>query len=227
MAFLNDAYHRIHEELSAQGITLVAVSKTKPNDDIMAAYEAGQRDFGENYVQELTTKQASLPADIRWHFIGHLQRNKVKYIAPFVHLIHGVDSESLLAEIHKQGLKNSRVIPCLLQVYIAGEETKFGLSDDELDELMQKLEQTPAKYSYARVCGLMGMASFTDDQQKIRQEFEHLRSLFDKYRVKPFLSESFKTLSMGMSSDFRTAAECGSNMVRIGSLIFGERNYSI
>lgn len=203
-------YERIKKELQAKAVTLVAVSKTKPVEDILELYELGHRDFGENYVQELVDKEAQLPKDIRWHFIGHLQSNKVKYIAPFVHLIHGVDSFKLLQEIDKQAKKQNRIIDCLLQVYIAKEETKFGLDENELAEVLM------SELVNARVCGLMGMASFSDDMELVRSEFRYLKTLFDK-------QPKLQTLSMGMSGDYRIAVEEGSNMVRIGSLLFGER----
>ncbi len=215
------AYQKLVEELSIHHLTLVAVSKTKPISDIQALYEAGQRDFGENYVQELCDKHTQLPTDIRWHFIGHLQSNKVKYIAPFVHLIHGVDSESLLKEIDKQGRKNERVIDCLLQMHIAREETKFGLNVSELNELLGKLSD----YPNVRVVGLMGMASFSDNKELVRSEF---RSLSQTYQTCQQLENSqlvqpFQVLSMGMSGDYQLAIEEGSNLLRIGSLLFGAR----
>jgi pyridoxal phosphate enzyme (YggS family) len=215
------AYQKLVEELSIHHLTLVAVSKTKPISDIQALYEAGQRDFGENYVQELCDKHTQLPTDIRWHFIGHLQSNKVKYIAPFVHLIHGVDSESLLKEIDKQGRKNERVIDCLLQMHIAQEETKFGLNVSELNELLGKL----SNYPNVRVVGLMGMASFSDNKELVRSEF---RSLSETYQTCQQLENSqlvqpFQVLSMGMSGDYQLAIEEGSNLLRIGSLLFGAR----
>jgi pyridoxal phosphate enzyme (YggS family) len=215
------AYQKLVEELSIHHLTLVAVSKTKPISDIQALYEAGQRDFGENYVQELCDKHTQLPTDIRWHFIGHLQSNKVKYIAPFVHLIHGVDSESLLKEIDKQGRKNERVIDCLLQMHIAREETKFGLNVSELNELLGRL----SNYPNVRVVGLMGMASFSDDKELVRSEF---RSLSQTYQTCQQLENSqlvqpFQVLSMGMSGDYQLAIEEGSNLLRIGSLLFGKR----
>lgn len=213
-----DAYKEISKFLLEQHTTLVAVSKTKPNDAVKELYDLGQRDFGENYVQELVDKQASLPLDIRWHFIGHLQSNKVKYIAPFVHLIHGVDSLKLLQEINKQALKNNRVIDCLLQVYIAQEETKFGLDEIELAEIID----AAANLSNINIKGLMGMASFSSDTQVLKNEFNHLQSLYQKYQVINTLS----ILSMGMSSDYTIAIESGSNLVRIGSLLFGARDYS-
>ena len=201
---------------------LVAVSKTKPVEDIKALYDLGQRDFGENYVQELSEKAAQLPTDIRWHFIGHLQTNKVKYIASFVHLIQVVDSWKLLQEIDKQAAKNNRVIDCLLQVYIAKEETKFGLDEKELDEITTRLSNSPL--ANIKVTGLMGMASFVENGEVIKNEFRYLKALFEKYAA--LLDSNAKTpiLSMGMSSDYKVAVEEGSNMVRIGSLIFGERS---
>jgi pyridoxal phosphate enzyme (YggS family) len=214
-----EAYKNIIEELGQKKVTLVAVSKTKPIEDIQALYDLGQKDFGENYVQELTEKAEHLPKDIRWHFIGHLQSNKVKYIAPFVHLIHGVDSPKLLEEINKQALKNDQIIDCLLQVYIAREETKFGLDENELADLVT------TQFANARICGLMGMASFSDSMDVVRSEFKYLKTVFDKY-IRNFHSsaEGTKRLSMGMSSDYAIAIEEGSNMVRIGSLLFGARN---
>ena len=222
-------YNQILLELSGKA-TLVAVSKTKPVEDVLELYHLGQLDFGENYVQELTEKYAALPKDIRWHFIGHLQSNKVKYIAPFVHLIHGVDSLSLLKEINKQGLKNNRVIDCLLQVHIAKEETKFGLDEQELQELITTIKNEFAELDNVRVAGLMGMASFSENPDLIRKEFRHLKSLYDNIAQAPAGSGGptsnlqLQTLSMGMSADYPIALEEGSNLVRIGSLIFGERN---
>lgn len=204
-------------------VKLVAVSKTKPNEMIMEAYKAGQRDFGENYVQELVDKEAALPKDIYWHFIGHLQSNKVKYIAPFVHLIHGVDSFKLLQEINKQALKNNRVIACLLQVYIAQEETKFGLSFEECEAVL-KSEQF-AELKNICIIGFMAMASNTEQEEQIKNEFSGLKQFFDK--VSALQSANFKptVLSIGMSSDYQIAMDCGSTMLRIGSTIFGQRNY--
>jgi PLP dependent protein len=226
MAINKQTYSQILAELNPRKVTLIAVSKTKPIEDIKELYEAGQRDFGENYVQELVDKQMLLPADIRWHFIGHLQSNKVKYIAPFVHLIHGVDSLKLLQEINKQGAKNNRVINCLLQIHIAKEETKFGLDERELREALAQLQLNPQKN--VRICGLMGMASFSDNLEIVRSEFRYLKSLFDKLQATDsgFFSPNsgLLALSMGMSGDYKIAIEEGSNMVRIGSLIFGERN---
>ena len=203
-------------------VTLVAVSKTKPNADILEAYEAGQRVFGENYVQELVEKQDQLPKDIQWHFIGHLQSRKAKLIAPFVSLIHGVDSLKLLQEINKQAQKNNRVIDCLLQVHIADEETKFGLDEKELDEMLKQVQHDNESFKNIRIVGLMGMATFTEDQNQIKKEFDYLKSLFDKFKTQ---NPNFKTLSMGMSGDYELAISCGSTMVRIGSSIFGSRNY--
>ncbi|MES1223112.1 MAG: YggS family pyridoxal phosphate-dependent enzyme [Bacteroidota bacterium] len=205
-------------------VRLVAVSKTKPVEDIRELYDLGQRDFGENYVQELTEKQPQLPADIRWHFIGHLQSNKVKYIIPFVHLIHGVDSFKLLKEINKQALKHDRKVDCLLQVHIADEETKFGFSEEELDILMNTNLGELHEFKNIRVCGLMGMASLSDDENKVRNEYKKLKALFDKYSSLSTFNFQFSTLSMGMSGDYHIAIEEGSTMVRIGSLLFGKRN---
>jgi len=205
-------------------VTLVAVSKTKPNADISEAYDAGQRVFGENYVQELVEKQEQLPKDIQWHFIGHLQSRKAKLIAPFVSLIHGVDSLKLLQEINKQAQKNNRVIDCLLQVHIADEETKFGLDENELDEMLNQVQHDNSQFKNVRVVGLMGMATFTDDQNQIKKEFQYLKSLFDKYAKLKTENWQLNTLSMGMSGDYELAISCGSTMVRIGSSIFGNRN---
>jgi pyridoxal phosphate enzyme (YggS family) len=191
----------------------------------MELYNLGQRDFGENYVQEIVEKHFILPHDIRWHFIGHLQSNKVKYIAPFIHLIHGVDSLKLLLEIDKQARKNKRVINCLLQVHIAQEETKFGLNEEELDEIILGLEKmhSVGELTNVKVCGLMGMASFSDDEITVRNEFRILRALYHKYLHIQNAVCHFEHLSMGMSSDFKWAVEEGSNMVRIGSAFFGVR----
>ncbi len=221
MAVNKEVYQRIKSELDSKGVSLVAVSKTKPVEDILELYNLGHRDFGENYVQELAEKAEALPKDIRWHFIGHLQSNKVKYIAPFVHLIHGVDSLKLLQEINKQAAKNNRIISCLLQVYIAKEETKFGLDETELEELWRSTLIN--QFSNIQITGLMGMASFTDDKNLIRNEFKSLKSIFEKYSLPQTLNLKLQTLSMGMSSDYQIAVEEGSNMVRIGSLLFGER----
>lgn len=212
MAVNIEKYHELVAELSNKSVTLVAVSKTKPIEDILDLYELGQRNFGENYVQELVDKQAVLPKDIQWHFIGHLQSNKVKYIVPFVRLIQGVDSSKLLKEINKQAVKCERVIDCLLQVHIAQEETKFGMNEIEIREAIQLIPSL----THIRVTGLMGMASFTQDEKIIRQEFHFLKQLQNKYFPGGILS-------MGMSSDFRMAIEEGSTLVRVGSLLFGAR----
>lgn len=206
-------------------VKLVAVSKTKPNADLIEAYNAGQRIFGENYVQELCDKQASLPSDIQWHFIGHLQSNKVKYIAPFVACIHAVDSEKLIAEINKQGEKNNRVISIFLQVHIAQEETKFGWDETELISFLEKVKIS--QWPFVRVCGLMGMASFSDNLEQVRSEFKSLKHTFDALKSGVLSKEvHFKELSMGMSGDWKAAIEEGSTMVRIGSSIFGNRIYT-
>ena len=205
-------------------VTLVAVSKTKPDELIMEAYQAGHRDFGENKVQDLTGKQERLPADIRWHMIGHLQSNKVKYLAPFVHLLHGVDSLKLLGVINREAEKNDRVIDCLLQVRIALEETKFGLPEEDLIQVIQSDEF--AAMDHVRIRGLMGMASYTENSNQIREEFHQLKRIFDRLKTVQFKNqESFDQLSCGMSGDYALAIEEGSNLVRIGSLIFGPRNY--
>jgi len=203
-------------------VVLVAVSKTKHEEDIMQAYDAGQRVFGENYIQELRDKYEHLPKDIEWHMIGHLQSNKVKYIAPFVQLIHGVDSEKLFEEINKRGVQNNRKIPVLLQIYIAEEESKFGFDENELHDLLSNLAVKNQKGII--INGLMGMGSFTDNESQLHHEFSYLRQIFDQVKSKYFArSSEFQTLSMGMSGDYKIAIECGSNMVRIGSAIFGRR----
>jgi pyridoxal phosphate enzyme (YggS family) len=229
MAINTEKYSYLLNQLNGKA-TLVAVSKTKPLEDLQALYDLGHRDFGENYVQELVDKATLLPKDIRWHFLGHLQSNKVKYIAPFVHLIHGVDSLSLLKEIDKQAAKNNRVIDCLLQIHIAKEETKFGFDPSELIESAEF-----AQWRNVNLVGLMGMASFSNDKNLIKNEFANLKSLFDANKQssdKEATAETvemknfqFTILSMGMSGDYEIALEQGSNMVRIGSLLFGERNY--
>jgi hypothetical protein len=213
-----------NKELAPFKARLIAVSKTKPNSDLLQAYECGQRDLGENKVQELTAKYEALPKDIRWHMIGHLQRNKVKYIAPFVHLIHGVDSLRLLREINKQAQKHDRVIDCLLQIFIASEETKFGLDKDELFDLLKSPDL--AEMENIRIVGFMGMATNTENQEQVRSEFRYLKNLFDEV-AEAYRSEKvqMKELSMGMTGDYKIALEEGSTMVRVGSAIFGERNY--
>jgi pyridoxal phosphate enzyme (YggS family) len=214
MAVNKEKYQQINEELRLSNITLVAVSKTKPVEDILELYNLGHRDFGENYVQELTEKAEKLPNDIRWHFIGHLQSNKVRSIVPFIYLVHGVDSLKLLKEIDKQAEKNKRVIDCLLQVHIAQEETKFGFDENEL------LALEIGQFANVKIKGLMGMASLTENVNKIRTEFKHLKTIYDKLST---LTPQLSILSMGMSADYKIAIEEGSNMVRIGSLLFGER----
>lgn len=210
--------------LEAKNVSLVAVSKTKPVSDIQALYNLGQRDFGENYVQELVEKQPQLPADIRWHYIGHLQSNKVKYIAPFVHLIHAVDSFRLLQEINKQAARHNRVIDVLLQMHIAEEETKFGMNTTELWEFMSFWDAQQDQLRNVRICGLMGMATLTDDEKQIRKEYKELYGQFDNMKRTSFLfKEHFSILSMGMSGDYTIAVEEGSTMVRIGSMLFGAR----
>ena len=199
-----------------QNVTLIAVSKTKPISLIQEAYASGQRDFGENKVQELVEKQEVLPDDIRWHMIGHLQRNKVKYIAPFVHLIHGVDSLRLLKEIDKQGAKINRCIPVLLQVHISQEDTKFGFDSNELKKAINECKVL----DWIKPCGLMGMATFTSDLDQVRREFQGLKDLFDEYQSN--FGEN-PTLSMGMSGDYKVAIDQGSTMIRIGSSLFGSR----
>lgn len=203
---------------------LIAVSKTKPLEDLQSAYAVGIRDFGENKVQEIQTKQPEMPADTRWHMIGHLQSNKIKYIAPFVYLIHGVDSYKLLLEIDKQGKKIDRAIPVLLQIHIATEESKFGFDQEELDAMLADPEFI--KLTHVQVRGLMGMATFTDDLEQIRTEFRGLKQLFEALKKRSLPSFiDLKELSMGMSGDYQIAQEEGSTMVRIGSAIFGSRNY--
>jgi PLP dependent protein len=224
MAVNTKAYQEINAELHSKHVTLVAVSKTKPVDEIQELYDQGQRDFGENYVQELAEKQLVLPNDIHWHFIGHLQSNKVKYIAPFVHLIHGVDSHKLLLEIDKQARKFDRIVHCLLQIHVAQEETKFGFNEIELMEVMDAIHKYKLlnELQHVVVAGLMGMASLTEDLEQVRKEFKYLKLMFDHCATLPG-GNQFTTLSMGMSSDYRVAIEEGSTMVRIGSLLFGAR----
>lgn len=205
----------IKSELKRYQATLVAVSKTKPNDEIMQVYQAGHKSFGENYVQELTTKQQELPSDMEWHYIGHLQSNKVKLITPFIHLIHGIDSEKLLSEINKQALRESKKVNCLLQIYIAEEESKFGLDKREAEELLIKKNN----YPNVNIKGFMGMATNTDSHKQIEKEFNGLHTFFNSLKEENNLS----VLSMGMTSDYKIALNCGSNIVRIGSAIFGSR----
>ncbi|MBB6680886.1 YggS family pyridoxal phosphate-dependent enzyme [Aequorivita sp. 609] len=201
-------------------VTLIAVSKTKPVSDLMQAYNAGHKVFGENKVQEMESKWQEMPKDIQWHMIGHLQRNKVKYIAPFVSLIHAVDSLRLLKEINKQAKRNERVIDCLLQIKIAEEDSKFGMDIADATALLNSEELQ--NFKNVKIVGLMGMATFTDDEKQISQEFQRLKKVFDQFKIE---NSELKILSMGMSGDYKIATENGSNMVRIGSAIFGERNY--
>ena len=199
-------------------VTLVAVSKTKPISDLMQTYEAGQRIFGENKIQEMTEKYEQMPKDIEWHMIGHVQTNKVKYMAEYVSLVHGVDSLKLLIEINKQANKHNRIINVLLQMHIAEEETKFGLDKNELNEILEEVQNN--KFANIKITGIMGMATFTDNQTQIKKEFQYLKGVFDKINLENF---KIKTLSMGMSADYKLAIDCGSTMVRIGSSIFGSR----
>ncbi len=202
-------------------VTLVAVSKTKPYEDIQAAYETGQRVFGENKIQEMVDKWENLPKDIEWHMIGHVQTNKIKYMAPFVSLVHGCDREKVVKYVNKEANKNDRTIDVLLQVHIAEEDSKFGFDEAELNEFIESGRWEG--YDYVRYRGLMGMATFTEDADQVRREFKSLKAMFD--RVKSTFGKDFDTLSMGMSGDYEIAIEEGSTMVRIGSSIFGERNY--
>lgn len=207
-----------------ENVKLIAVSKTKPEADILEAYNAGHKIFGENKVQELVDKHEKLPKDIEWHFIGHLQSNKVKYLAPFVHLIHGVDSLKLLKEINKQATKNERIIDCLLQFHIANEKAKFGFYKEEVFELLQSPEFQNLKN--IRIVGVMGMATYTDDENQIRKEFANLKSYFEEIKEKIITNDYFNEISMGMSADYTIAIEEGSSMIRLGSTIFGMRFYS-
>ena len=200
-----------------ENVTLVAVSKTKPVVDLMEAYNAGQRIFGENKIQEMSDKFEEMPKDIQWHMIGHVQSNKVKFMAPYVALVHGVDSQKLLKEINKQGEKSDRIIPVLLQVFIADEETKFGFDANELSEIFNS--DIVENYKYVKIEGLMGMATFTDNQEQIKQEFTTLKTHYDQYAA----AHNLTILSMGMSGDYKIAMDCGSTMIRIGSSIFGSR----
>jgi pyridoxal phosphate enzyme (YggS family) len=212
---------QIIKSILPEHVTLVAVSKTKPVPDLMEAYNSDQRIFGENKIQEMVDKWEQMPKDIEWHMIGHVQTNKVKYMASFVSLIHGVDSLKLLEEINKQALKNNRVIDCLLQMHIAEEETKFGLDEEELAALLTS--STFKEMKNIRIVGLMGMATFTDNQNQIKKEFTHLKSIFDNNKNLKSEICNLKSLSMGMSGDYQLAISCGSTMVRIGSSIFGGR----
>jgi pyridoxal phosphate enzyme (YggS family) len=216
---LNDIKSQLPEH-----VTLVAVSKTKPVSDIMEAYEAGQRIFGENKIQEMAEKYEELPKDIQWHMIGHVQRNKVKYMAEFVNLIHGVDSFKLLNEINKQAKKHNRTINCLLQIKIAEEDTKFGMSSTDAKALIQSEEFS--NLTNVSITGLMGMATFTEDANQIKKEFKRLKTTFEDLKQVEATNCTLETISMGMSGDFKLAIDCGSTMVRIGSSIFGRRNYN-
>lgn len=224
MQIHEDNYRQVVKEAQTVNAIVVAVSKTKPIDAIQELYDLGHRDFGENYVQELLDKQSRLPNDIRWHFIGHLQSNKVKYIAPFVHLIHGIDSFKLLKEVDKQAAKHNRIIDVLLQVHIAKEETKFGLDETELADLFDPSKaSTLSALQNIRIKGLMGMASFSDNKELVRNEFKMLKSLYNNYSNTQLPNCNFEILSMGMSGDYSMALQEGSNMIRIGSLLFGSR----
>ena len=215
----------IRKQLPAQ-VRLIAVSKFKPAEDILEAYKAGQRLFGENKAQEMTAKHEVLPKDIEWHFIGHLQTNKIKYIIPFVHCIHSIDSAHLLAEVERHAAKAGRVVPCLLQFHIATEETKFGFSMEEAEEMLQSADFK--NWNHVEICGVMGMASNTENSSQVRQEFRHLKNIFDHLKNKYFpQQETFREISMGMTGDYPIAVEEGSTLVRIGSAIFGARNYQL
>lgn len=221
---VSDNLNKVKQHVPSH-VTLVAISKTHPVDHIMEAYNAGQRVFGENKVQEMVSKQEVMPKDIQWHLVGHLQSNKIKYIAPFVALIHSVDSLKLLVAINKEAVKANRVIDCLLQVYIAEEETKFGLSVEELTELLESEEYK--QLTHVRVCGVMGMATFTDNEDQIRKEFKSLKTIFTNLKNSYFPNtDSFRHISMGMSGDYAIAIEEGSTMIRVGSSIFGHRAYN-
>ncbi|MEQ8909043.1 MAG: YggS family pyridoxal phosphate-dependent enzyme [Vicingaceae bacterium] len=213
---------KIKGELGKE-VDLVAVSKTKPKEDLQAAYDAGQRIFGENRPQEMQSKAEALPKDIEWHMVGHLQSNKVKYIAPFVSMIHSIDKLSTLKEINKRARQNDRVIEVLLQMHIAEEESKFGMNEEKLKAFLES--EKLKNFENIRIVGMMGMATFTDDQEKVKKEFDTLKQIFDLTKATYFADDvNFKVLSMGMSGDYKTAIEAGSNMVRIGSQIFGARN---
>lgn len=214
---ISENIKKFKEELG-KDVTLVAISKTKPHENIIEAYEAGQRIFGENKIQEMTDKWEALPKDIEWHMVGHVQRNKVKYMASYVNLIHAVDSLKLLKEIDKEAKKNDRTIPCLLQIKIAEEDTKFGINAEEAKAILRSEEY--ANFNHVKVTGLMGMATYTEDMDQVKKEFLKLKSHFNDIKVE---FPQLKILSMGMSGDYKIAVECGSNMVRIGSSIFGER----
>lgn len=214
---------KVSRELNSSGCKLIAVSKTHPPEVVKEAYDAGQKDFGENKVQELLSKKEYLPEDIKWHLIGHLQSNKVKYIAPFIHLIHSIDSLKLLKEVNKEALKNNRIIDCLIQIHVAEEESKFGMNFQECEQILSSPDVE--RLQNVRIKGLMGMATFTDDCDQVRSEFRSLRQLFEGLKQKTYPSNiALEELSMGMSGDYQIAAEEGSTLVRVGSLIFGERD---
>jgi PLP dependent protein len=215
-------YYNLKQELSGHNVKLVAVSKNQPNNKIQFLYDKGHRDFGENKAQELISKHTEMPSDIQWHFIGHLQTNKVKFIVPFVSLIHSVDSYKLLKEINKEALKAGRIVDCLLQVYIAKEESKFGLDEKELLDLISSQEFN--EMTHIRICGFMGMATYTDNHAIVRNEFNYLHDLFSRVKAEYFVNKpEFRELSMGMSDDYEIAIEEGSTMIRVGTYIFGER----
>lgn len=225
MSSITEAIQQYRSSLP-QNVKLLAVSKTFSKEDIADAYQCGQRDFGENKVQELTEKYESLPKDIKWHMIGHMQTNKIKYIAPFIYMIHSVDSLKVLQAINKEGAKCNRIINVLLQIHVAQEETKFGLTADELYDLLDKTEWK--LFSNVQICGLMGMGSFTDDMSQVKKEFMLIKEIFDNCKQKYFQHENhFSEISMGMSGDYKLAVECGSTMIRIGNGIFGKRYYQI
>ena len=220
-----EKYDEIRASLPA-GVRLVAVSKFKPAEDIAALYQHGQRVFGENHAQEMKAKHEALPQDIEWHFIGHLQTNKIKYIAPYVALIHSIDSFDLLKEVNKHALKNNRVIPCLLQFHIADEKTKFGFTFEECEAMLNNPGFQELKN--VEIHGVMGMATFTDNMEQVRQEFHHLHQIFDNLKMQYFSQNpDFKEISMGMTDDYPIAIEEGSTLIRIGSAIFGPRNYNV
>ncbi|WP_424494352.1 YggS family pyridoxal phosphate-dependent enzyme [Salinimicrobium sp. GXAS 041] len=217
---VSENIQKIKAEIPSE-VTLVAISKTKPNDDILEAYNAGQRIFGENKIQEMTQKWEELPKDIEWHMVGHVQRNKVKYMAPFVSVIHAVDSLKLLKEVNKQAKKHDRVINCLLQIKIAEEESKYGITIDAAKEILDS--EAYQNMQHVKITGLMGMATLTESEDKIRKEFTFLRTTFEAFKEE---NDNFTTLSMGMSGDYKIALKCGTTMIRVGSSIFGERNYN-
>lgn len=220
-----ERYYQIKHDLPEQ-TRLIAVSKYKPAEDIQTLYNEGQRAFGENKAQEMKAKHEILPKDIQWHFIGHLQTNKIKYIAPFVTMIHSIDSAALLEEVNKYALKNNRIIPCLLQFHIADEETKFGFSWEECEEMLKNVSFY--EWKNVHICGVMGMGTNTDDMEQVRREFRHLHEIFETLKQNYFANDpDFKELSMGMTDDYPIAIEEGSTFIRVGSAIFGARNYGV